>query len=328
MLRLRSRLRNRVTGLGLVPSFAVDFTTGIADSRITFTRASSGTRRNSSGVRETVGNDVPRFDYTAGGVALGLLIEEQRTNFFLNSGAPATQTIALTTGTFTLWMEGTGSIAVAAGTAVGSGFGTASNGSPVTFTVSTGGTVTCTVTGSPTIAQLENGAFATSYIPAAGAAATRAADVAVVPSLAGWFNASEGTILTAGRTFADNGASRTLVHIDDGTTNNRIMVNRNTGRIAAFTVSAGGVAQADITSGSAIADGASFKIASSFKQDDFSISANGAAVGTDTSGSIPTVTTMRIGHRPGTVNLFNGWFERIAFYPSRLPNTTDQAISA
>jgi len=77
-----------------------------------------------------------------------------------NPTAPANQTITLaTTGTYTLWIEGPGSVAVAAGTAVGTGFGSASAGVPVVFAISTGGTVNLTVTGAPTLVQVINKGF-------------------------------------------------------------------------------------------------------------------------------------------------------------------------
>jgi len=52
------------------------------DSRITFTRASSATYTDASGVVQTAATNAPRWDY-AGGVLRGLLIEEQRTNTLL-----------------------------------------------------------------------------------------------------------------------------------------------------------------------------------------------------------------------------------------------------
>jgi hypothetical protein len=65
---------------------ALDFTSGVLDSRITFTRASSGTRVNSSGVIESIASNLPRFDYDPVTLApKGLLIEEQRTNLLTYS---------------------------------------------------------------------------------------------------------------------------------------------------------------------------------------------------------------------------------------------------
>jgi hypothetical protein len=89
---------NRWSSSG-APSLALDFISGSTlDSRITFTRASSATRFNASGVMETVGSNVARFDYNPATLAIrGLLIEEQRTNTVRNNtmvgavaGAPGT----------------------------------------------------------------------------------------------------------------------------------------------------------------------------------------------------------------------------------------------
>lgn len=112
----------------------------------------------------------------------GVLIEEARTNSFLNSTVPASHTSpSLATGTYTLWVEGSGSMAVAAGTATGSGFGTAAAGNPVTFTITGAGTVTFTETGTVDRAQCENGAYATSFILTAASAATRQKDLLSYP---------------------------------------------------------------------------------------------------------------------------------------------------
>jgi len=51
---------------------------------LTFTRASSATRVNESGLIESVATGVPRIDYTGGGCAK-LLLEPQRTNLLLRS---------------------------------------------------------------------------------------------------------------------------------------------------------------------------------------------------------------------------------------------------
>ena len=51
---------------------------------LTFSRASTATRVNSSGLIEAVASNVPRIDYTGGGCG-NLLLEPQRTNLFLKS---------------------------------------------------------------------------------------------------------------------------------------------------------------------------------------------------------------------------------------------------
>ena len=68
------------------PSLVLDFTKGVLPAGLTFSRSSIATRINASGLIETVGNDVPRFDYDPVTLApKGILIEESRTNIYLNS---------------------------------------------------------------------------------------------------------------------------------------------------------------------------------------------------------------------------------------------------
>lgn len=74
-------------GPGNAPAASFNFLSGeTLDSRITFTRGSSATRVNSSGLIETVSSGNPRFDYDPVTLAVrGLLIEEQRTNLLVRS---------------------------------------------------------------------------------------------------------------------------------------------------------------------------------------------------------------------------------------------------
>ena len=69
------------------PTLELDFANvGALDPRITFTRSSIATVTNSLGLIQTVGANVPRFDYDPVTLAAkGLLIEEQRTNLLTYS---------------------------------------------------------------------------------------------------------------------------------------------------------------------------------------------------------------------------------------------------
>lgn len=118
---------------------------------------------------------LPRFETNAAGAALGYLNEPTAQNIYLNSQAPATQTITVTAQAYTLSFYGTGTIALTGtytGTLVGTGAG---NLVQLTFTP-TAGALIATLTGTVTNVQVEAGSFATSRIITAGAAVTRAAD--------------------------------------------------------------------------------------------------------------------------------------------------------
>jgi len=73
----------------VLPRMALDFTTASLDPRVTFTRTgNTATVTNSSGYVVPINADLPRFDYDAVTLACkGLLIEEQRINFLLQSEA-------------------------------------------------------------------------------------------------------------------------------------------------------------------------------------------------------------------------------------------------
>ena len=68
------------------PTLYFDFLTGTLNPSITFTRASTATFFNSSGVLTSAAIDAPRFDYDPSTLAAqGLLIEEARTNSIRNN---------------------------------------------------------------------------------------------------------------------------------------------------------------------------------------------------------------------------------------------------
>jgi hypothetical protein len=102
----------------------------------------------------------------------------------LNSDAPATQTTgSLATGDYVLWQNGAGSSDLTAGTATISTTGSATDGSPLTFTVTGAGTVNVTITGSPDENQLEGGSVQTTFILSAGGTVQRnATEFLVTPT--------------------------------------------------------------------------------------------------------------------------------------------------
>ena len=78
------------------PSLSLNFARSkTLDPRITFSRSSVGTYMDGNGLIVTGSADEPRFDhkYENGVVkSLGLLVEEQRTNLYVNNNNPASGT--------------------------------------------------------------------------------------------------------------------------------------------------------------------------------------------------------------------------------------------
>lgn len=179
------------------PTLDLNFAaTKTLDSRITFTRTSSGSYFDSNGVIQIATTNTPRFDHhPVTKESLGLLIEEQRTNLLLNSATLSTQSVAVTNVAHTLSFYGTGTIFLSgAHSTTVNGTGAFPIRTTLTFTPTTG-TLTLTVSGTIQYAQLGVGNFATSWIPTTSASATRAADSALVvgTNFSSWFIQDNGS---------------------------------------------------------------------------------------------------------------------------------------
>jgi hypothetical protein len=177
-------------------------------------------------------------------------------------------------------------------------------------------------------AQLEAGAFPTSYIPTTTTALTRAADVASVNTLSPWYNASAGTLFAqVSLLTVSNESNRWVAAISDGTTGNYIGVFRQTDQQPVGQVQTSAGTQAGIGAGAIWTTTASRKLALSYATNDFKFCTNGGAVFTDTAGTVPVVTQLQLGVI-GSSGRVNGWLERVTYYPRTLSTAELQAITA
>jgi len=180
-------------------------------------------------------------------------------------------------------------------------------------------------------AQIEAGAFATSYIPTTTAAATRAADVAQMlgTNFSSWYNATEGTLFAESLITRQAATALTgITSILDNTAANAIQVFYRVSGISGAQVTTASVNVLDANNGVVIAANAAAKIAVGYKQNDFAASTNATSAITWTSGSVPSgVNKMQIGLSAPGVYL-NGYIRRIAYYPRRLSNSELQAITS
>ena len=305
------------------------------DPRITFTRASTGTYVGSDGLVKTATTNEARFDHNpTTGESLGLLVEEARTNLLLNSATLSTQSVTVAAAANTLSFYGTGTVTLTgvstAGPLVGTG---ANNRVSLTFTP-TAGVLVLTVSGSVTNAQLEAGAFPTSYIPTTTATVTRAADVASITgtNFSSWYNQTQGAFFVDSNQASVTGTLR-MVSANDNTSTNRINLTRTSasGGNINFVVTNAGTNQVNgVILGSSLAAGTSNKVAAGYKAADFGGSVNGLTPVTQSTGTVPsslTQLTIANGDALGTTPV-TGTIKRLTYWPVRLANPTLQSITA
>jgi len=281
-------------------------------------------------VLQTAATNVPRFDHNpTTGESLGLLVEEQRTNLLLNSGTLSTQSVTVTAAAHTLSFTGTGTITLTGTSTAGPLVGTGeSNRVSLTF-MPTAGSLTLTVSGTVTNAQLEVGSFRTSYIPTTAAAATRSADVASITgsNFSSWYRQDEGTVFYDGQVSGSESGTKNLLGLSNGSGSNIIDLVIPSKLNQRFRVTTGGVQQAlqNVIPTASVYNPA--KVAYAFKLDDTNSAGNGTVLSTDTSCTIPTVDRFTFGVVATGEAQVAARFKRLTYWPQRLANSTLQNIT-
>jgi hypothetical protein len=243
------------------------------------------------------------------------LIEETATTIFVTGGA---YSISLPTTNSLITQRPTASRTLTGGATV------ALLRTNLSVSVSSGSTVDFTIRiGLP---QLEQGAFATSVIPTSTAAVTRSADVCSITGSAfsSWYRQDEGTVFTD----ANSPTTGTHFTCDDGTINtNRVVLYYNTATDPRLFVASAGATSCNIAAG-AITSNNRVSIVGAYKLNDFAATVNGLTPTLDVLGNTPTgVDRARIGRSSADAAYLNGCLRRITFWPTRLPNSTLQALT-
>ena len=183
-------------------------------------------------------------------------------------------------------------------------------------------------------AQLEAGSFPTSYIPTTSATAPRSADVCSITGSAftSFYKQPEGTLFADATPLAISQLSHVLGLNTTGLNNAHSIWKSNSaisgvGLRWATTTTNGSSPQSLISTTTDIAT-ISSKLSYAYKTDDMVFVANGSLVGTDTSGTMPTSTAMRIGSRDdGTGFYLNGHIASVRYYKKRLSNAKLQSLT-
>ena len=179
-------------------------------------------------------------------------------------------------------------------------------------------------------AQLEAGAFATSYIATVASQVTRAADAASMTgtNFSSWFNNAEGTVYceaTPAKLDANTSPLWTM-----GTTNTNF-INCYASTARALYISVNNVNVVDLSPGTSInvfRAGVKSKVASAYKTNDCAAVVTGSSVVTDTSNTLPIVTRLGIGQTPTADNFYCGTITKLAYYPRRLTNEELQEMTS
>jgi hypothetical protein len=179
-------------------------------------------------------------------------------------------------------------------------------------------------------AQLEAGAFPTSYIPTTTATVTRAADVASITgsNFSSWYRQDEGTLY---KTYSRQAISTTtyaavVTETLSNSSANRIQFAITASNVPSYALVAATTLQGTLTPGGTAPN---YATAYAYKLDDLACSSSGSTVATDTTAVMPTgVAYLNIGSSPaGNSGFLNGTIKRLTYWPTRLANTTLQQIT-
>jgi hypothetical protein len=184
--------------------------------------------------------------------------------------------------------------------------------------------------------QIELGAVPTTFIPTTTAEVTRNADVVTLSgAVSGCIGQTEGTIYAEldFRTFPQDGSPVVgIVTLNVGANNLQNCIVLGVERQSAGTnrfyslVQVSNATQAALI-GSTLTNGI-YKVALTYKQNDFALYVNGASVDTEGSGNVPTCSEVLIGSRFNTDTIFlNDRIRSAALYTTRLTNAELAALT-
>ena len=172
-------------------------------------------------------------------------------------------------------------------------------------------------------AQLEAGAYATSYIPTNNATVTRNIDSAIKTSATALIGQTEGTLYSEINISTLPGIlNRDVIFISDGTTNNTVHIGFShtlSNTITARVVLAG-VVLATIDSAVLSATG-TYKVAMAYKLNDIVFYINGVQIGVDTSAVIPACSQLNIGSNITPAASLSDGIKSSVVFKTRLSNS-------
>jgi len=185
-------------------------------------------------------------------------------------------------------------------------------------------------------AQLEAGAFPTSYIPTSGSTETRNPDKVSMEgdNFSDWYNQSEGTFYSQfkgeSRAGSTGYVTKIVYSISDGSFNNSHygVTPESNGDMYWYSVSSGaGQGLLGITPLQPFASNVVYKSAYAIKTNDRALSINGY-IDTDSTTTLPVVNRLYIGSSwTGSSIYLGGHISKLTYYPTRLTNAQLQTLT-
>lgn len=171
-------------------------------------------------------------------------------------------------------------------------------------------------------ADVELGAFPTSYIPTTTAQVARAKDVASTTDVS-WFNESAGTFVAATQHPTTTNTIHMAVNDTSDTDHMRMTVGGAVSTKLSFETINSGDTNGSATSGDVISTNQTTKFAAAYADDDIAVSMDGATVVADSSAGIPltkTIDELHVGASRSDDTQLNGYFQSLKYYNVRKPN--------
>lgn len=178
-------------------------------------------------------------------------------------------------------------------------------------------------------AQLEEGAFATSYIPTVAASVTRSADAASMTgsNFSSWYRPDEGTFYCENALRGVASYSSFFVIATAANTTDFLAIGHGGAPSQPyFRSTVANVNQAIITEGSNISTELN-KFCGAYAANLFSFARNGNLGAQDTSGTVPVVNQLILANRFGADRPVSCTIKKIAYYPQRLTNAQLQGLT-
>jgi hypothetical protein len=174
-------------------------------------------------------------------------------------------------------------------------------------------------------AQVESSAsYVSSYIPTYGVSSTRVADSCSKTGISELIGQSEGVVYVEyDQKLINQGITRRIFALSDGTTSNRITAYINSANGIDFYVrNSGGDLFLDQASSPIGNTKGVHKIAAAYKNGDYAVYLDGVQIisGAGTAGTIPSCSRFDLGSQIGSNNLYEPMMQSLLF-PTRLTNT-------